>query len=230
MSHHVKQLRSSLQDLLHSSRRWLPIMAPLLLFALLAEDVAESKSFHFDAPLLMRLHHHASPAFDAFMVGISLCGGVWILAPSFITSAFLAARGRRLEATFVAVTIAGTAVLNLLAKSVYSRDRPDLWLSVAPERDFSFPSGHSMMSSAFVGIILVLLWRGRVPLSVKRGATVAGFIFVLMVGLSRLYLGVHFPSDVLAGWSLSLAWVGISSRWLYRYRPDRFRSQQSVQD
>ncbi|RYG70409.1 phosphatase PAP2 family protein, partial [bacterium] len=147
MPHPDQEFPSLFQRFLRSLPNWLPILAPLLLFAFLAEDVAESKSFRFDAPLLMRLHRHETPAFDALMVGVSLCGGVWILAPAVITTVFLWARCRAREATFVLVTTAGTAAINVLAKTVYGRDRPDLWLSVAPEKDFSFPSGHSMMAA-----------------------------------------------------------------------------------
>lgn len=94
-------------------------------------------------------------------------------------------------------------VINLLAKALLGRVRPALWVSLAPETTPSFPSGHAMGSAAVVlalGLILAhsprrwLLW-------------LPGALFVLGVGISRMYLGVHYPSDVLAGWIASVGWV-----------------------
>jgi undecaprenyl-diphosphatase len=119
-----------------------------------------------------------------------------------ITLALLAAR-RRGNAIFFAVAMVGAGTLNTGAKLVFRRTRPDLWLSPAPEHTYSFPSGHSMGSMALVAALAVLAW----PTRWRWWAIVLGGAFTLLVGCSRIYLGVHFPSDVVAGWSASLVWV-----------------------
>ena len=94
-------------------------------------------------------------------------------------------------------------MLNLAAKHYFARARPDLWLSLAPETTFSFPSGHAMGSMTLAAVVTALAWntRWRWP------ACLAAIAFALLVGMSRVYLGVHFPSDILAGWSAALAWT-----------------------
>ncbi len=103
----------------------------------------------------------------------------------------------------------GTSLLNVAMKAAFQRARPSLWLSLTPEHDTGFPSGHSMLSCTFVLAMLVIAWKSDWSSSAKWMATALGLLFVGGVGLSRLYLGVHYPSDVLAGWSLSLAWVAL---------------------
>lgn len=184
------------------------VLLPLLLFGALAEDVWQRETMRFDSPVLQRLHAHATPGFDALMLLASRLGGVTVMVPLAVgTALFLWARQRRAQAWFLALSVGGACALNLGAKAVFGRTRPDLWLSIAPETDYSFPSGHSMLSMSVIASLLLLLWQSRAPRWVQVLATLAGVAFVGWVGLSRLYLGVHFPSDVLAGWCASLAWV-----------------------
>ena len=89
------------------------------------------------------------------------------------------------------------------AKQLFARQRPSLWESIAPESSFSFPSGHAMGSMTLAMVLVLLCWHTR-----HRGwvsAAMAGF--VLAVGLSRVYLGVHYPSDIMAGWAAACAWT-----------------------
>jgi undecaprenyl-diphosphatase len=118
--------------------------------------------------------------------------------------------------------VGGGWLLNRSAKALFGRERPKLWESVAPETSLSFPSGHAMASMALIAALVVLLWPTR-----WRYPTIGlGGIFVLLVGLSRVYLGVHYPSDVLAGWIASFAWVMGVSVLLYG-RVGRLASENS---
>ena len=97
---------------------------------------------------------------------------------------------------FAAFATGGSALLNLAAKQAFARDRPSLWESIAPEHNYSFPSGHAMGSMTLAVALVLLAWNTR-----WRWPVVAAMaVFVPMVGLSRVYLGVHYPSDILAGW------------------------------
>ena len=184
------------------------VLLPLLIFGALAEDVWAREKFRWDNPVLQRLHAHATPGFDAFMLLASRLGGATVMLPFVIgITLLLWIKRRRAEAGFLALAVGGACLLNIGAKLVFGRARPDLWLSIAPESDYSFPSGHAMLSMAVVASLLFLLWRSRAPHALRVLVMLLGVTFVGWVGLSRLYLGVHFPSDVLAGWCASLAWV-----------------------
>lgn len=184
-------------------RLFLGILLPLLIVGVIAEDVLEKARFAFETPLLMWIHHFASPALDQVALAFTTLGGVSVIAPlSALILAFLWWKFRP-QALFWAFSVAGAAALNVVMKLIFSRTRPELWPRLVHESDASFPSGHSMYSMAFVVALILMLWRTpyRLP------ALVLGVLFTLMVGWSRLYLGVHYPTDVLCGWLSGLAWV-----------------------
>ena len=101
------------------------------------------------------------------------------------------------------MTVGGAAVANLVLKLLFHRDRPSLWHPSVVETSFSFPSGHAMLSAALILSIIFIVWKTRLRLA----SIVIGSILILLIGTSRLYLGVHYPSDVAAGWCASLAWI-----------------------
>lgn len=183
---------------------FLGVLVPLAAFAALAEDVVEQEAFRWDAPLLEWLRSHANPTMDLVMVTVSRLGMRWGLVPfDLAVTAFLLVRRQWARAVFFALAVGGAGLLNVLTKGLFGRARPALWLSIAPAQDFSFPSGHAMGSAAAVVASTVLLWRSpaRWPVSL------AGAAWVLVVSASRAYLGVHYPSDLVAAWLASLAWV-----------------------
>ena len=194
------------------------ILLPLLLFGALAEDVWKRETFRWDSPLLERLHAHATPNFDALMLLASWLGGISVMLPFIIGVALILWWKNQIsQSWFLAIGVGGACAFNIIAKMIFARTRPDLWLSIAPENDYSFPSGHSMLSMAVIASFLFLVWQWKLARPVQVLATLFGGAFVLWVGLSRLYLGVHFPSDVVAGWCASLAWVSVVHfLWLRR--------------
>ena len=199
------------------ARRWAllglfcGIGLPLLLFGGLAEDVWEGEGFPFDVPILDWLHGLDTPVLDRVALTLSLIGGPlpMVALAALLFGAFCLRRHYG-HALFFLTIVGGSALLNVLGKVVFRRERPDLWLSLAPEGDYSFPSGHAMGSMALVAALVFLTWptRGRWP------TLILGILFALGVGLSRLYLGVHYPSDILAGWGASFAWAfGVRALW-----------------
>lgn len=181
------------------------VLAPLFVLGMLAEDVVEKDAFALDNPTLLFMRQYARPWLDKLMLASSVAGSALVLVPVIlVTAVWLYRRHNPVRTWFFSLAVAGAAGLNFIAKLCFSRVRPSLWLSIRPETSFSFPSGHAMASMA---VAAALIWlvpkhsRWRLP------ALLAGVIYVLLVGTSRIYLGVHFPSDVLAGWMASFAWV-----------------------
>ena len=181
----------------------LGMLLPLWVFAELADEVHELEQFVFDDPILLRAHALAGPGLDGFFVAISRVGYEGVVAIDLLVVLTILAMRRWREATFAAVAFVGSALLNLGAKQFFQRDRPTLWESISPEDSFSFPSGHAMGSMTLAATLVLLAWptRWRWPVLALMA------LFAVLVGYSRVYLGVHFPSDILAGWMAGAAWV-----------------------
>jgi len=188
--------------------RLLPLFAGLLLplwgFAELADEVCEAEAFPFDAPILQLAHAMARDGFDRWFLLFSAIGYQYGVVPFDVALvAALAWRRRFRESIFAAVALGGSALLNIATKQVFARERPSLWESISPEDSFSFPSGHAMGSMTLAVVLVLLAWHTR-----WRWPTLGAMAFlVAMVGLSRIYLGVHYPSDILAGWTAASVWA-----------------------
>lgn len=109
-----------------------------------------------------------------------------------------------------AINLVCVCALNVILKDLVQRPRPDFsLLGRAVETGYSFPSGHSMVAMAFFGLLVWLVWRYERNRTMRL-ACCAGFsLIILLIGLSRIYLGVHYASDVLAGFCVSLAWLAV---------------------
>lgn len=192
------------------------ILLPLYLFGSLAEDVIKKEGFFFDNPILLFLHQQATPGWNAAMIFFTRIGSARVIVPfNILVLLLLIVKKKRIQAWFWVSAVAGAALMNLLAKHAFARTRPDLWISILPETTFSFPSGHAMQSMAVACGIVTLLWETRW----RTLAILIAIPFVIAVGISRAYLGVHFPSDILAGWSASFAWVvGLRAAFAHRQR------------
>jgi membrane-associated phospholipid phosphatase len=181
---------------------------PFALFLAVAEDVAEEEVLTWETQILRWAAERRTPLIDALMRVITDLGATVSLsaAAAAIVALLLLKRLHR-EAVFVALAVGSAALLNALLKQLFQRPRPDVVSPVVTAHGFAFPSGHTMSSMAFACAVTFLCWRlrwrWRWPVSV------AAFAFALLVGLSRIYLGVHFPSDVLAGWLISIDLVAV---------------------
>ncbi|KAB8335653.1 phosphatase PAP2 family protein [Scytonema tolypothrichoides VB-61278] len=185
------------------------VYLPLQIFGLLALEVWKNQGgFPWDVPILMAVHSTARAQLDVIAVTLTQFGSIRIVFPIVcVIGLVLLIQKRWRSLTYLLTTAIGSAIINRTAKEFMHRVRPHLWDSLAPESSFSFPSGHSMTSMTLVAALVILTW-GSVWCWV---VLIAGSLFVLGIGWTRLYLGVHFPSDILAGWMVSIAWaIGVS--------------------
>lgn len=183
----------------------LGVFLPLQVFGDLAEDVWENEGgFPWDEPILLAIHATASPRLDAFAITLTQFGVFWGVFPaaSLVALRLLYQRYWR-SLTYLLTTLLGSIVINRTAKVLLHRVRPHLWNSPAPEFDYGFPSGHAMSSMTFAMVLVILFWKSRW----RWWVVGAGAVFVLAIGWTRLYLGVHYPSDIVAGWTASIAWA-----------------------
>jgi membrane-associated phospholipid phosphatase len=199
------------------------LLACLLVLGAVAEDVHSQEANALDALATPLLHGLSNPILDAVMQGLTDLGSTIVVGPLFaVAIVLLLWRRHRREALFLAVSMAGSLVLNQSLKLIFQRPRPQLaWAQVQPE--YSFPSGHSMNSIVFyvaLALIVWVIWGRRAGLP----ATVLAVVLALLIGTSRIYLGYHYFTDVLGGLLAGAAWLIIVAAaldgglWLSRWR------------
>jgi membrane-associated phospholipid phosphatase len=154
---------------------------------------------------------HRTPGATAVATLLDLAAGTVSLALLATTvAAVLAWRGRRFEAALVLGATATAGALIYLLKLVYARPRPPLALRLIPESGFSLPSGHALGSTVVLGVLAVVGWsllRGTTRMAVVAAAA----LLVVATGASRVYLGVHWSTDVIAGWLVGGACVALAA-------------------
>ncbi|HEX8327323.1 MAG TPA: phosphatase PAP2 family protein [Hymenobacter sp.] len=188
----------------HKALVLLGFVVPWAVFGALAWVVTKVGHFVVDEPGLLFFHRHATPWLDRFAVFLTIIGHTGpMIGVGVVTTAVLWWQKRRLLAWAFAVSVGGSMLLTQVLKPLLGRARPDLWTSIRPEKTLSFPSGHAMDTAAIAAALAFVLWhyRARWP------AWVLAPLFAVGVGWARMYLGVHYPSDVLAGWCSAVGWV-----------------------
>ncbi|HEX2741061.1 MAG TPA: phosphatase PAP2 family protein [Rubrobacter sp.] len=176
-------------------------------FAELADAVVEGESRRIDRALLLWIHSTFPGWLDDPMRAVTALGYYWVVLPLLAVVFFLFyRRGWRLSAVLLVVSTAGSILLTTILKAVFARTRPELFDSGYHASFYSFPSGHATLAVGFYGMLtLILAYRLR---GIARWVVaVSGVIVVLLIGFSRLYLGVHYPTDVLAGYLSALLWL-----------------------
>jgi membrane-associated phospholipid phosphatase len=183
----------------------------LFVFTWLAERlVDDGTSFRWEDRFNQWLNHEAWDPLVYFFRVVTIPGNtVFLVAAALAAAVLLWARGDRADAALVGLAFAGSAVFNFALKVLFERPRPSFQDESLTLNTFSFPSGHASVSVAVYGAFAIIVlrdvraWRGR--------ALVLGTLAVLLalIGFSRIYLGAHFFSDVLAGYSLGTAWLMI---------------------
>jgi membrane-associated phospholipid phosphatase len=188
----------------------------LIAFVQIADEVFEGDTLWFDTAVLRAVNDQSTSFFDTFFIAITQVGGVvGIIAITAALLVVLIKKRHFAKALILGATVAGAALLNVILKLIFERTRPDLWEQLVVETSYSFPSGHAMASAALAGAVIAICWSTRF----RWLAIIFSVSFILLIGFSRLYLGVHYPTDVLAGWIVSTAWlltvlVVVHSRYL----------------
>ncbi len=197
------------------------------LFAELADEVVEGETQRIDRAVLLSMRNpdnHEDPRGPAWLEqaarDITALGGVAVLTIITIAAAaFALLRGTRRLALFLLLAAGGGQVVSHSLKLLFDRPRPDLVVHGDLVETASFPSGHSMLSATVYLTLGVLLARGHRQKRIK-GFFVAMALFLAgIVGITRVYLGVHWPTDVLAGWTAGATWAVLCwllARWLQR--------------
>ena len=184
----------------------LSCLVTLYVIAQISEDVFEKEAFAFDKTVLLWIHQFATPSRDRLMVFVTSLGNPnTVVVIVTITLALLLWRRYYQEAKFFFIDCLGGVVLSYGLKLFFCKTRPNLWQSPIKETSYSYPSGHSVGSMVLYGFLAYLL-ATRYPRFSWLIYTMAGII-IAAICLSRLYLGVHWATDVIGGFGIGFLWV-----------------------
>jgi undecaprenyl-diphosphatase len=201
--------------------------AALLFFAWLADEILKGGTRRFDDAIRLLLHQHARPALTAAMRAASFIGSPVFLVPlGILVVAMYLRQGRPLTARLFVITVIGGEVLDQVLKLAFHRTRPAAFFGLPEPLGYSFPSGHALAACAFYGVLAAFAAARTENRGLRWIYRIAAAMVIGIIGVSRIYLGVHYPSDVLGGYAAALGWVftvASARRWM-RHAKARARS------
>jgi membrane-associated phospholipid phosphatase len=209
------------QRLALSAPAQLALLHAVAAFALLSQAyVAGSPTVRLDAWVAGELHANVVPSATSALSAVTTLGSTAVLAlVAAAASTYLLGRGRHRDAALPVVAVVGAQLLTWILKALFERPRPSFQDPVATAGWFSFPSGHALSSIALYGAIAYLVVRSLHPAHARLAVLGGTALLVAAIGFSRLYLGVHYLTDVLAGYSAGLAWLLLAVGLVYARPP-----------
>jgi undecaprenyl-diphosphatase len=197
----------------------------LIIFTVIAYGVFKLQYQQFDFVVFDKVAHLVTPRMTGFIRVITFFGNHMFLIPANLVLViyFLFIRKHRWYSIKVPVVAIGGVILMALLKEIFNRQRPLIPL-LAPVKGLSFPSGHAMMSVSFYGLLIFLVWENITNRTLKWGLTIFLVLFILLIGFSRVYLRLHYFSDVIAGFAAGIIWLTISLLTVRRF--ERFSKRK----
>lgn len=184
-----------------------------VVFLKLAASVVKGNAFYWDAPLMLKLHTLSRPWLDQVMLGITHTGGALTVVVFAGLLYWLHRRGERSLFWGAVVSFLGAVSLNGLLKTFFARPRPDVFPPLTAVHTYSFPSGHTVAAISLYGFLAFAFWQAG-----QKWRAALPAVWVLLIALSRVYLGVHYPSDVIGALTFGGIWLLGMIYWLIMSR------------
>ena len=193
----------------HSYKKYLlAAVLVVVLFSLtmvyieLSEDVWTGEGFSWDAPIMLFVNQFRRPWLDALMIFITQTGGGWSALVFVLFLIWLGFRRQKITAIAAAMSFLGAISINAILKLIYERPRPEVLVPLVAVNSYSFPSGHTITAVALYGFMAYVFWRNS-----QRLLALFTVIWACLIAFSRIYLGVHYPSDVLGAIAIGCIWL-----------------------
>ncbi|MDQ0217882.1 phosphatase PAP2 family protein [Peribacillus cavernae] len=185
------------------------LVSYIVIFIGLVEELRENELDRFDNTIIQFIQGLISDKLTSFMKFLTFFGSIrWLGSAVIVASLILAVLHKKRYAIFLIVSSGLGSIFNIVLKSIFRRERPDI-LPIIIEHGFSFPSGHSMGSFILYGSLAIVLVKVSRRLYLDWICVGLCVVAILLIGISRIYLGVHYPSDVIAGFAAGGAWLTI---------------------
>lgn len=186
--------------------RWTIMGCALIFFGLIASQIVQNPVISFDENIRYWVYEHRNPLLSAIFIPITYMGNWQTITMLAVILLILPKTRKDIGLPFAVISLSSTVIYKVV-KGIFERPRPELEVRLIPQGGFSFPSGHSMNCIVCFGILIYLIRRYCQNRRIANTLTVLLTLLILGIGTSRVYVGVHYPTDVLGGWSLGLAFL-----------------------
>jgi undecaprenyl-diphosphatase len=194
------------------------LVTGIILFSIMSMIIISGKLGYIDSSILLWFRNSANPSIPIgpvwlldFMMDITALGSVTIIfIVTIIASGLFIIKKEYLFLRFILLSVIGGGIIDLILKLVFARPRPQIVPHLVSVDSLSYPSGHSVMSMmVYISLIFIIFYLD-INKNIKLFLLYSAVVLIFLIGISRMYLGVHYPSDILGGWSLGLIWCSIS--------------------
>ena len=197
-------MKDKVLDILKNSKRWWLLFICLIVFLFILENVFDNEIIIFDTNIYNTISLVKTNIITGIFKVITEFGDAMVLILIALVSLVLV-KNKKIG-TAISLNLASIGLLNYILKNIIQRPRPEDFRLVE-ESGYSFPSGHSMASMAFYGLIIYFVFKNVKNKAVRNIICIILSILIVLIGISRIYLGVHYASDVIAGFLVSIAYL-----------------------
>ena len=202
----MKEKLERIEKFLRKNIRWILVIICLTIFFFILEDVLDKEIEQFDNMIYIWLSNIIKEPITTFAKIITTMGAGYVIIPICIISVIYF--WKKKESKYIIVNLITIFFSNQLLKRIVERPRPE-GFRIVEELGYSFPSGHSMVSMAFYGLFIYFIYKKVKNKYIKWTSIILLTLLIVLIGISRIYLGVHYASDVLAGFLLSISYLGL---------------------
>ena len=198
-------------------------------FGWVANEMLRGQTMHFDMAVRGQIHSWATPLLTRSMRGVTLLGSAELLVLFGVVLIWRLMAQKRIRAAVVLlIAVIGGEALDQVLKIMFRRPRPEPFFGLPAPENFSFPSGHAVASCCFYLVVAAIVTARMKSPARRLAAWTGAAVLAGAIGFSRVYLGVHYPSDVLAGYATAVIWIAaVRTGYLIWIRRDRLRNQDS---
>lgn len=203
-----------MKEFLKKYAKWMILALLLFIIIIVTHEMIRDRLHGFDEAIYNAVISIKSPFWTGFFKVITMFASVPFLIALSIALFFIFKNKKYGLLSLMNLVL--VTLVNQVLKLIFSRPRPFEWMLIE-ETGYSFPSGHAMVSMGFYGMLIFLIWRTGISIKAKKIWTVILALLIFLIGLSRIYLGVHYASDIIAGFALSLSYLIIATAFFTYY-------------
>ena len=223
---------NKIRNILKNNYKWIILLICVIIFYAILEDIFEYEKLKLDIIIyniiVLKLR---AESLTKIMGILTNFGGAYMLIGLAIMITIFSKNKK--TAFIIDLNLIIITIFNLILKNIIQRPRPEGYRLIA-ESGYSFPSGHSMISMAFYGLIIYMIWKNMKNKKLRNIVCVLITILVILIGISRIYLGVHYASDVIGGFVVSIAYlivyVSITKTILKIDREDNKKNEKELEN